>query len=254
MPQTRNEKGNDTSDCELGLCEDLQNLVLARCENAGGNRPGLDAIHINGNWGSTANRTENDNDLFCRHRGSLAEQRSPEQTQRASNGRSCSVAIVLESIGQFMDMLKEGGFQKITPKAIFVLYLGYAHLPDGQKFVFAMVALLSKGNYDVIIPYPNREMEARYLRRPLQSEFSEVWSDVSNAMKRLEDHSLHMLVLDKVWRLELSIFSRQIKMKPKIDDHHQVIVEMSNDLWFKGMEVEGEEKPKRQRQRFESSL
>ena len=73
-------------------------------------------------------------------------------------------------------------------------------------------------------------------------------------MKRLEDHSLHMLVLDKVWRLELSIFSSQIKMKPKIDDHHQVIVEMSNDLWFRGMEVEGEEKPKRQRQRFESSL
>ena len=35
-------------------------------------------------------------------------------------------------------------------------------------------------------------------------------------------------------------------MKPGIDDDHQVIVEMSNDLWFRGMEVEEEEKPKRQ--------
>ena len=66
-----------------------------------------------------------------------------------------------------MDMLKESGFQKITPRAIFVLYRGYAHLPDGQKFVFAMVELLSKVNADVIIPYPNREVEARNLRRPL---------------------------------------------------------------------------------------
>ena len=161
---------------------------------------------------------------------------------------------VLESIGEIIDMLKEGGFQKITWKPVFVLSLGYAHLPDGLKFVFAMVVLLSEGSCDVTILYPNREVEARNLRRPLLPKFFEVWSDVSNAMKRLEDKSLHMLVLDKVWRLELSNFSRKIKMKPKIVDNHQVIVEMSNNLWVRGMEVEGEEKPKRQRQRFESSL
>ena len=30
-------------------------------------------------------------------------------------------------------------------------------------------------------------------------------------------------------------------MKPGIDDKHQVIVDMSNDLWFLGMEVKAEE-------------
>ena len=49
-----------------------------------------------------------------------------------------------------------------------------------------------------------------------------------------------MLVLDEVLGLELSNFSRQLKLKPGIDDDHQVIVMMSNDLWFRAMEVTGE--------------
>ena len=57
-----------------------------------------------------------------------------------------------------MDALKEGGFEKITPKAVFVLYPGY-----GLKFVYAMIALLSEGKYDVIIPAPNHEVEAKNL-------------------------------------------------------------------------------------------
>ena len=48
-----------------------------------------------------------------------------------------------ESMGETKDTLKEGAFPKITPKAVFALSPGYAHLPDGLKFVFAMVALLS---------------------------------------------------------------------------------------------------------------
>ena len=35
-------------------------------------------------------------------------------------------------------------------------------------------------------------------------------------------------------------------MKPEIDDDHQVLVGMSNDLWFRGMEIDEEEKPKSQ--------
>ena len=70
-----------------------------------------------------------------------------------------------------------------------------------------MIALLSQGKYDVIIPAPNRELEARNLR-PLRSELPEVWSDISNAMRGVKDHSLHMLVLDEVLGLELSNFSR----------------------------------------------
>ena len=49
-----------------------------------------------------------------------------------------------------------------------------------------------------------------------------------------------MLVLDEVLGLELSNFSRQLKLKPGIDDYHRVIVAMSNDLWFRGMELKEE--------------
>ena len=45
--------------------------------------------------------------------------------------------------------------------------------------------------------------------------------------------------------LEQSNFSRQLKLKPGINDNHQVIVGMSNDLWFTGMEIK-EEGEKRQ--------
>ena len=52
-----------------------------------------------------------------------------------------------------------------------------------------------------------------------------------------------MLVLDEVLELELSNFIRQLKLKPGIDDDHRVIVAISNDLWFRGMEVkEGRER------------
>ena len=56
------------------------------------------------------------------------------------------------------------------------------------------------------------------------------------------DHSLHMLVLDEVLGLELSNFNR-LKLKPGIDDDHRVIVAISNNLWFREMEIkEGTER------------
>ena len=145
-------------------------------------------------------------------------------------------------MGEVVDTLKEGAFTKITPRAVFALSPGYAYLPDGLKFVYAMVALLSEGKYDVIISARNRGIEMENLR-PLRAELPAVGSDISNAMRGFRNHSLHMLVLDEVLELELSNFSRQLKLKPGIDDDHRVIVAMSNDLWFRGMKVkEGRER------------
>ena len=91
----------------------------------------------------------------------------------------------------------------------------------------------------MIISAPNREIEVKNLR-PLRAELPAVLSDISNAMRGLKDHSLHMLVLYEVLGLELSNFSRKLKLRPGIDDDHRVIVAMSNDLWFRGMEVKEE--------------
>ena len=49
-----------------------------------------------------------------------------------------------------------------------------------------------------------------------------------------------MLVLDEVLGLELSNFSRQLKLKPGIQDDHRVIAVMSNDSWFRGMDIKEE--------------
>ena len=76
--------------------------------------------------------------------------------------------------------------------------------------------------------------------RPLRAELPAVGSDISNAMRGFKDHSLHMLVLDEVAGLELSNFSRQLKFKPGIEDDHRVIVAMSDDLWFRGMDIKEE--------------
>ena len=147
-----------------------------------------------------------------------------------------AIKDILESMGEVVDTLKEGSFTKMTTRAVFALSPGYARLPDGLKFVYAIVALLSERKYDVIISAPNREIEMENLR-PLRAELPAVWSDISNAMRGFKDHSLHMPVLDEVLGLELSKFNRQLKMKPGTDDDHRVIVAMSNNLWFRGLDI-----------------
>ena len=62
---------------------------------------------------------------------------------------------ILESMGEVVDTLKEVAFTKITQRAVFSVSPGYARLPDGLKFVNAIVALLLEGKYDVIISARN---------------------------------------------------------------------------------------------------
>ena len=153
-----------------------------------------------------------------------------------------AIKDILETMGEVLDTLKEGAFTKITPRAVFALSPGYAHLPYGLKFVYAMLALLSEGKYGVIISAPNRGKEMENLR-PLRAELPAVWPGISNAMRGFQNHSLHMLMLDEVLGLQLSNFSRQLKLKPGIDDDHRRIAALSNDLWFRGIEVkEGKER------------
>ena len=89
---------------------------------------------------------------------------------------------ILESMGEVVDATKEGSFNKITPRIVFALSPGYACLPDGLKFVYAIVTLLSERKYDVIISAPKRMVEMENLR-PLRAELPAVWSAISNAMR-----------------------------------------------------------------------
>ena len=169
-------------------------------------------------------------------RGFLSRLRDPTT---AENAVWPAIKDILESMGEVVDATKVGSFTKVTPRIVFELSPGYAHLLDGLKFVYAIVTLLSDGKYDVIISAPNRMIEMENLR-PLKAALPAVWSDISNAMRGFKDHALHILVLDEVLGLELSNFSRQLKLNPGIDDDHRVIAAMSNDLWFRAMEVAGE--------------
>ena len=53
------------------------------------------------------------------------------ETAKAEDAVLPAIKDILESMGEIMDTLKEGAFPKITPKAVFALSPGYAHLPDG---------------------------------------------------------------------------------------------------------------------------
>ena len=150
-----------------------------------------------------------------------------------------AVKDILVSMSEITDTVKPGAFTKMTLRAVFALSPGYAHLPDGLKVVYAMMALVSEGKYDVIISAPNHDVEARNLRS-LRAGLPAVWSDILNAMRGFRGHSLNMLVLDEVLGLKLSSFSRQLKLKPGINEEHRVIEAMSNDLWFRGMEIKKE--------------
>ena len=99
----------------------------------------------------------------------------------------------------------------------------------------------------------NRKIEMENLR-PLRAELPAVWSDISNAMRGFKEHALHMLVLDEVLVLELSNFSRQLKLKPGKGDNHRVIIATSNDLWFRGMDVTGERERRKNSQETRAHL
>ena len=47
-------------------------------------------------------------------------------------------------------------FARQLVKIIFVLSPGYALLPEPLQFVYAMVVMLAEGQFDVMIPAPNR--------------------------------------------------------------------------------------------------
>ena len=101
-------------------------------------------------------------------RGFLSRLREPTT---AENAVWPAIKDILESMGEVVDATKEGSFTKTTPRVVFALSPGYAHLPDGLKFVYAMVALLSEGKYDVVISAPNRMIEMENLR-PLRTELT----------------------------------------------------------------------------------
>ena len=72
-----------------------------------------------------------------------------------------AIKNIIEFMDEIVDVLIDGSFQKITSRADFVLSYGNAHLPDGLKIVYAMVALLAEGMYDVIVPAPNRDLDEK---------------------------------------------------------------------------------------------
>ena len=119
----------------------------------------------------------------------LSRLREPATARAAFKPAIKDVVVFMREI---MDVLSEGGFQKKFPKPVFVISPGYAHLPDGLKFAYAINTLLSEGLYDMIVPAPNRKVETSNLR-PLQSKLQAFLSDILNAMRGLKEHLLRWL-------------------------------------------------------------
>ena len=80
----------------------------------------------------------------------------------------------------------------------------------------------------MIMPAPIRTVYPNNYYPP-RSELPAVWADISNALQGLKDCSTTRLVLDEVLRLELSNFSRLLKLIPGVQ-------QLANDLWFRQMD------------------
>ena len=112
---------------------------------------------------------------------------------------------------------------------------GYATLPEPLQFVYTMITTLAEGQFNVIIPAPNRIIEPNNYY-PLSYELPAVWADISNAIQGFKDCSTTRVVLDEVLGLELSNFARLVKLRPRLDDDHLLVQQLANDLWFRQMD------------------
>ena len=149
--QSRDEEGQDYGSSEFRVRVHFQVFVLAGRHNVGSGRLGLlQSI-------SLAIGVQRQTDMnpitivfagindHLHSRGFLSRLRDPTT---AENAVWPAIKDILESMGEVVDATKEGSFTKVKLRVVFALSPGYAHLPDGLKFVYAIVALLSEGRYD----------------------------------------------------------------------------------------------------------
>ena len=63
------------------------------------------------------------------------------------------------------------------------------------------------------------------------------WPDISHALGSFHELADVLIVLDKVWFLEISNLARQLKFKRETNNDHYVIKHMTTSLWFRNMEL-----------------
>ena len=126
-------------------------------------------------------------------------------------------------------------FARKVVKITFVLSPGYATLPQPSQIVYTMVTKLAEGQFNVIIPAPNRIIDPNNYY-PLRSELAAVWADISNAIEGFKDCSTTRVVLDEFLGFELSNFARLMKLITGVDDDHLLVQQVANDLWFRQMD------------------
>ena len=63
------------------------------------------------------------------------------------------------------------------------------------------------------------------------------WPDISYALGGFHELADVLIVLDKVWFLEILNMARQLKFKQETNNDHYVIKHMTTSLWFRNMEL-----------------
>ena len=108
-------------------------------------------------------------------------------------------------------------------KVAFTTFPGYANMPPALQFVYAILILIAVGNaWRVLMAAPNRGLEPMNLRL-LKSELAAAWADASHALRGIYELADILIVLDKVFLLEISNLARQLKYSPEIRDNRRII-------------------------------
>ena len=145
-----------------------------------------------------------------------------------------AIMTLLSALAEVETAAKQRLNQNVV-KVVFVLSPGYAALSDPLQFVYTMVTTIAEGQFNVIIPAPNRVVDPDNYY-PSLSELPAVWADISNAIQGLKYCSITRLGLDEVLGLELSNFARLLKLRPGVDDDHLLVQQVADDLWFRQMD------------------
>ena len=124
-------------------------------------------------------------------RGFLSRLRDPTT---AENAVWPAIKDILESMGEVVDATKEGSFNKVALRVVF-----------GLKFVYAVVALLSEGKYDVIKSAPNRMIEMENLRPKIHAYLLKEVNPAENAGEQTAEFVNRMcqITLETFWTSEM---------------------------------------------------
>ena len=118
-------------------------------------------------------------------------------------------------------------FARNVMKIIFVLLPGYTSLPEPLQFVYTMLALFAEVRFEMVVPAPNRTFDPTTSNQ-ISLTFDRTFQ--MDVIKGFKEPSTTRMVLNEFLGLEVSNFARLLKLRPRMDEDHELMQQLANKL------------------------